>query len=346
MLVSQVTLASFLNIRPPRAGRRLPAAVPAYSYWARSSGVPVPGETALITSSVLASQGHLSIELVIIVAAAAAIIGDNIGYLIKALSRALAAHAPRALSAAASRSCALVRAEPEDPPSPRPCSSGASSPACGSRRRGWPGMTMRWPTFLLWNALGGICWATAIGLLAYFLGNSTTIVRHPTASSAAVVAIASANGAPHRAEAQRAAHPTRTRPHLRARTPASGTSLSAVSAVAQQPGESAPLHGATRWHMSASRLSSTSEKREEKETRAPLGWCVTRASATRSRPAPVRQAKEPRASWSHEQRSSRLSRSRRSTSRVRPLRESCACSARSHMRIRPPLESSRRSRTS
>ena len=25
---------------------------------------------------------------------------------------------------------------------------------------------------LLWNALGGICWATAIGLLAYFLGNA------------------------------------------------------------------------------------------------------------------------------------------------------------------------------
>jgi len=25
---------------------------------------------------------------------------------------------------------------------------------------------------VVWNALGGVCWATAIGLLAYFLGNS------------------------------------------------------------------------------------------------------------------------------------------------------------------------------
>src|SRR5262249_6285215 len=47
-----------------------------------SSGIPVPGETALITASVLASKGDLSIELVIVLAAAAAIVGDNIGYLI------------------------------------------------------------------------------------------------------------------------------------------------------------------------------------------------------------------------------------------------------------------------
>ena len=47
-----------------------------------SSGVPIPGETALIAAAVLASQGKLQIELVIALAAAAAIVGDNIGYLI------------------------------------------------------------------------------------------------------------------------------------------------------------------------------------------------------------------------------------------------------------------------
>ncbi|HXP37978.1 MAG TPA: hypothetical protein VN817_09455, partial [Solirubrobacteraceae bacterium] len=31
---------------------------------------------------------------------------------------------------------------------------------------------MHWRTFVVWNALGGITWATGIGLLAYFLGNS------------------------------------------------------------------------------------------------------------------------------------------------------------------------------
>ena len=47
---------------------------------AESGGVPIPGETALIAAAVLASQGKLQIELVIPLAAAAAIVGDNIGY--------------------------------------------------------------------------------------------------------------------------------------------------------------------------------------------------------------------------------------------------------------------------
>jgi membrane-associated protein len=29
---------------------------------------------------------------------------------------------------------------------------------------------MPWPIFAFWNALGGIAWATSVGLLAYFLG--------------------------------------------------------------------------------------------------------------------------------------------------------------------------------
>jgi membrane protein DedA with SNARE-associated domain len=31
---------------------------------------------------------------------------------------------------------------------------------------------MPWLTFLKWNALGGIVWATAYGLLAYFIGHA------------------------------------------------------------------------------------------------------------------------------------------------------------------------------
>src|SRR5262249_46918041 len=48
-----------------------------------SIGVPVPGETALIGAALYAgSTGKLEIELVIAVAVAGAIIGDNIGYTI------------------------------------------------------------------------------------------------------------------------------------------------------------------------------------------------------------------------------------------------------------------------
>jgi hypothetical protein len=45
-----------------------------------SFGLPVPGETALIACSVLASQESLSIVLVIVVGVAAAIIGDDLGH--------------------------------------------------------------------------------------------------------------------------------------------------------------------------------------------------------------------------------------------------------------------------
>ena len=45
-----------------------------------SAGVWLPGETALIAAGVVASQGHLSIVAVIAVAAAGAILGDNVGY--------------------------------------------------------------------------------------------------------------------------------------------------------------------------------------------------------------------------------------------------------------------------
>ena len=45
-----------------------------------SLGIPLPGETALVTAAAFAAQGHLSIGAVIFVAALAAILGDNGGY--------------------------------------------------------------------------------------------------------------------------------------------------------------------------------------------------------------------------------------------------------------------------
>src|SRR2546423_2591624 len=45
-----------------------------------SFGIPLPGETALIAFGVLAAEGHYSIGSVIAIAAAGAIVGDNLGY--------------------------------------------------------------------------------------------------------------------------------------------------------------------------------------------------------------------------------------------------------------------------
>ncbi|GAA4604217.1 hypothetical protein GCM10023195_14300 [Actinoallomurus liliacearum] len=45
-------------------------------------GVPAPGETILIASSVYAGAGRLNIVLIGVIAVAAAVAGDNVGYLI------------------------------------------------------------------------------------------------------------------------------------------------------------------------------------------------------------------------------------------------------------------------
>jgi membrane protein DedA with SNARE-associated domain len=45
-----------------------------------SAGLPLPGETALLTAGGLAADGRLQLPIVIVVAAVAAILGDTVGY--------------------------------------------------------------------------------------------------------------------------------------------------------------------------------------------------------------------------------------------------------------------------
>src|SRR5256884_6137210 len=47
-----------------------------------SLGLPLPGETALVTAAAFAALGHLSIYGVVTTAVAAAVIGDNGGFLV------------------------------------------------------------------------------------------------------------------------------------------------------------------------------------------------------------------------------------------------------------------------
>jgi membrane-associated protein len=137
-----------------------------------SSGVPVPGETGLITAAVLASAGKLQIELVIPIAAAAAIVGDNIGYLIGRKGGRWLLERPGRF--ASQRKQVLVIGEPFfERHGPKAVFFGRfllglrvwASWLAGATR-------MHWRSFVFWNACGGICWATAIGLLAYSLGHS------------------------------------------------------------------------------------------------------------------------------------------------------------------------------
>lgn len=139
---------------------------------AESSGVPVPGETSLIAAAVLASQGQLEIAAVIPLAAAAAIVGDNIGYQIGRrggrwiLKRPGRFHRQR-----------LQVLETGEPFFERHGSKAVFFGRFLLGLRVWAswlaGAThMRWRSFLFWNALGGICWATGVGLIAYYLGHA------------------------------------------------------------------------------------------------------------------------------------------------------------------------------
>lgn len=137
-----------------------------------SSGLPVPGETGLITAGVLASQGKLQIELVIGIAAAAAIVGDNIGYTIGRKGGRWLLERPGVFHR--QRQEVLRVGEPFfKVHGPKAVFFGRfllglrvwASWLAGATR-------MHWRSFVLWNALGGVTWATAIGLIAYFLGHS------------------------------------------------------------------------------------------------------------------------------------------------------------------------------
>ena len=137
-----------------------------------SMGVPLPGETALIAAAILASRGQLDIVAVVTLAAFAAIVGDNLGYLIgRRGGRRLLLRQPR-LRAHGER--LLARGEPFF---------ARHGPKAVFLGRWFAGLRiaaawlaginrMPWRSFLFWNATGGIFWATTVGLLAYALGHS------------------------------------------------------------------------------------------------------------------------------------------------------------------------------
>jgi membrane protein DedA with SNARE-associated domain len=137
-----------------------------------SGGVPLPGETALVAAAIFASQGNLNIVEVIAVAATAAIVGDNLGYWVgrtggrKVLERfgPLRRWSERALPWAErfferhggktiflARFFSVLRV--------------TAAWLAGISR-------MHWWMFFLWNAAGGIVWATLVGLVAFYSGHA------------------------------------------------------------------------------------------------------------------------------------------------------------------------------
>src|SRR4051794_6595492 len=144
-------------------------------------GVPLPGETMLIAASLYAGAGHLNIWLVGLVAFLAAVLGDNIGYLIgRKGGRRLVERYGKYIFVTSQR---LDRAE-----------------AFFERRGGVVVMFARfieglrqlngiiagtvempWKKFLLFNALGAALWVATWTSLGYLAGSHVeTIARYFT----------------------------------------------------------------------------------------------------------------------------------------------------------------------
>jgi membrane protein DedA with SNARE-associated domain len=155
-----------------------------------SFGIPLPGETALIAFGVLASQGHYSIVLVIAVAAAAAIVGDNLGYWL--IGRVGGRRLFERWDFLRRRTAHILPATEE-----LMAKHGGKVVFFGRfitilrYTAAWvAGITqMEWRKFLFWNAAGGICWATLVGLVSYYAGGAAAdaIQRYGIYAAAVVV---------------------------------------------------------------------------------------------------------------------------------------------------------------
>lgn len=140
-----------------------------------SAGFLLPGETMLVLASASAASGHLSIFGVIASAALGAILGDMGGYWIgrKSGSRILKrmfgstyeAHLVKgqmfferygAVSVFLARFVPVVRV--------------VSANLAGIS-------AMNFQTFSLYNAAGGLAWASIMGILGYFFGRNITLLE-------------------------------------------------------------------------------------------------------------------------------------------------------------------------
>ncbi len=174
--------------------------IESYGYYAlaivvagESAGVPLPGETMLVSASIYAGTKHgLDIRLVILVAAAAAIAGDNLGFwvgrrygeaVLRRLGPRIGLDERRQLLGQYlfkryggvivffGRYVALLRT--------------FAALLAGINRL--PPLT-----FFCWNAAGGVTWATLFGLGGYLAGKGIERVAGPVGYVALALALVGA----------------------------------------------------------------------------------------------------------------------------------------------------------
>jgi len=137
-----------------------------------NTGLPVPGETALLAGAALAHFGRLSFWRVVVTAVAGAILGDNMGFFIGrrggrwlleryggrlGLTSARLADFDRFFDRHGAKTVFVARFI-------------TGLRVVGAVLAGASGL--RWPTFLFYNATGAVVWCTAVAIAGYALANS------------------------------------------------------------------------------------------------------------------------------------------------------------------------------
>ena len=137
-----------------------------------NTGLPVPGETALLAGAAMAHFGRLSLPWVVVTAAAGAVLGDNLGFFIGrrygrglverfgsrlGLTRKRLKQFDRFFDRHGGRTVFIARFV-------------TGLRVFGALLAGASGL--RWPTFILYNAAGAIAWSTAIAIAGYSLAYS------------------------------------------------------------------------------------------------------------------------------------------------------------------------------
>jgi membrane protein DedA with SNARE-associated domain len=160
-----------------------------------NTGLPVPGETALLAGAALAHFGQLSLGWVIVTAIAAAILGDNLGFFIgRHGGRRLAERHGWRVGLTPERLLEFDRFFRRHGPK----TVFAARFITGLRVVGAVlagGSGMKWPEFLFFNATGAVVWCTAIATAGYSLAYSwATLERWIGRSGLVALALVAAVG--------------------------------------------------------------------------------------------------------------------------------------------------------
>jgi undecaprenyl-diphosphatase len=137
-----------------------------------NTGVPVPGETALLAGAALAHFGRLSLWRVVVTAVAAAILGDNLGFFIgRRGGRWLLERYGGRLGVTTARLAGFDRFfERYGAKTVFAARFITGLRVVGAVLAGASGLP--WPTFLFYNATGAVVWCSAVATAGYTLADS------------------------------------------------------------------------------------------------------------------------------------------------------------------------------